>query len=819
MKTVLDASIPDRRLLGGKAAALAALRHAGLPIPEWFVFASDAAEVDREECNRALAAICRGGERVAVRSSAFDEDGNAHSFAGQFESFLFVAPEDVPEKVAAVRRSAMAARVASYSEARGARLSRRPPAALIQRMVDADAAGVAFSADPVTGRRGVAVVSAVFGLGASLVEGEADADVWRVDRAGRIVERNIVVKQNARRFIDGAIVEVPLTAEQTTCPAITDEQVCEVARMARAAERHFGRPQDIEWAMENGQLYLLQSRPITSIAQMADPDGARALWDNSNIAESYGGVTAPLTFSFARRAYEEVYRQFCRLLRVPETRIDAHAQTFRRMLGLIRGRVYYNLLNWYRVLALLPGFKINRRFMEQMMGVRESLPDELLAELEAASPGERLKDIWHLLGAIGGLGANHFLLPRRIDAFRRRLDESLRDPQPAIESMGPDELAAYYRELEGRLLTRWDAPLINDFFAMIFAGALRRLADSYLRDESLVGALLGGEGGVISAEPALRVREMARLAAAAPDFARLLGNGSLEEILDAVPRVADFAAQYESYLSKFGDRCLDELKLESETLLDDPLPLLRTIGQLAEKPAETPRADESGHAEPQPRAAAEARMRAALGRHPLRRAIFHWTLKHARNRVRERENLRFERTRLFGRVRRVFVELGRRFHALDLLAEPRDIFYLEVEEALGFVDRNFLYTPIAEAEFIGQYRAMQPYLRPQLVLMAEREGRPVGFLFALPDWAQAQRGQSIDTIVIKTVAVLPLAVNGRELAGLGNALVARCHADAAASGYSRAIHALMHDANNSRNLSSRYAQPMRRYVLLAKQLK
>ena len=103
--------------------------------------------------------------------------------------------------------------------------------------------------------------------------------------------------------------------------------------------------------------------------------------------------------------------------------------------------------------------------------------------------------------------------------------------------------------------------------------------------------------------------------------------------------------------------------------------------------------------------------------------------------------------------------------------------------------------------------------------MAEREGRPVGCLFALPDWAQAQRGQSIDTIVIKTVAVLPLAVkHGRELAGLGNALVARCHADAATLGYSRAIHALMHDANNSRNLSGRYAQPMRRYVLLAKPL-
>ena len=109
---------------------------------------------------------------------------------------------------------------------------------------------------------------------------------------------------------------------------------------------------------QSGRLYLLQSRPITSLAAVADPDGVLNIWDNSNIAESYNGVTTPLTFSFARRAYEEVYRQFCRILRVPEAKIIEHsANVFRHMLGLIRGRIYYNLLNWYRLLALLPGFR------------------------------------------------------------------------------------------------------------------------------------------------------------------------------------------------------------------------------------------------------------------------------------------------------------------------------------------------------------------------------------------------------------------------------------------------------------------------------
>lgn len=129
--------------------------------------------------------------------------------------------------------------------------------------------------------------------------------------------------------------------------------------------------------------------------------------------------------------------------------------------------------------------------------------------------------------------------------------------------------------------------------------------------------------------------------------------------------------------------------------------------------------------------------------------------------------------------------------------------------------RNFLYTPIAEAEFIARYKMIQTYARPELVLIAERAERVAGFLFALPDWAQAQRGQAVNTMIIKTVAALP----GREFAGLGNVLVARCHAVARELGYTRAIHALMSEANNSRNLSARYAQTMRRYALLARRLK
>jgi GNAT superfamily N-acetyltransferase len=125
---------------------------------------------------------------------------------------------------------------------------------------------------------------------------------------------------------------------------------------------------------------------------------------------------------------------------------------------------------------------------------------------------------------------------------------------------------------------------------------------------------------------------------------------------------------------------------------------------------------------------------------------------------------------------------------------------------------NFLYTPISQADFVAQYEPIKSFIQPELVLMAEHKDYPVGFLFALPDLCQAQRGQAIDTIIVKTVAVLP------EYAGLGSLLVARSHERAAALGFQRAIHALMHEANKSRSISRHYSQPLRRYTLLAKEL-
>jgi pyruvate,water dikinase len=222
----------------------------------------------------AVGRLSPGGELVAVRSSASDEDGTEHSFAGQLESFLNVAPPDVAERVRGVWLSGFSDRMLAYRREHGLSPLPRPPAVLVQRMIAPRAAGVAFGADPVSGRRGVAVVSAVPGLGSAVVSGEAEADTWHVDRGGTIVDRRIVAKRRmhvADPAAPGGVRTADVPAAFAEQPALSDADVRSVAALARAAGRCFGRPQDIEWAMAD-RLVLLQSRPITSLRAMADPD-------------------------------------------------------------------------------------------------------------------------------------------------------------------------------------------------------------------------------------------------------------------------------------------------------------------------------------------------------------------------------------------------------------------------------------------------------------------------------------------------------------------------------------------------------------------
>src|SRR6266542_1820081 len=240
-------------LLGTKAANLARLARAGFPVPAGVVVTS-AAEADWDQtCARLLQAAAelagRQDQRFAVRSSATSEDLAGASFAGQYETVLDVGLDQVPEAVRHVLDSAASARVSAYRQAHSQAAVADPSgsgmAVLVQVMVAADAAGVAFTANPVTGDRGEVVVTAVRGLGERLVAGEATGDQW-------------VVRDGQARCTRAV--------EQ----AINADQARQVAELARRVQAYFATPQDLEWAITDTTgadvgLWLLQARPMTAL--------------------------------------------------------------------------------------------------------------------------------------------------------------------------------------------------------------------------------------------------------------------------------------------------------------------------------------------------------------------------------------------------------------------------------------------------------------------------------------------------------------------------------------------------------------------------
>lgn len=641
---------------GGKARALGRLCDGPFDVPPFAVVTPDEPwpVAGLEERAAAL-----GPGPYAVRSSAVVEDGSAHSFAGQFRSVLNVRLEDLQSAVESVRASAESDAMRAYTKSRG--IESAVPAAIIQPMVRARAAGVAFSADVIHGRRARAIVSAVPGLGEALVSGETNADSWETS-------------------MDRKIQSLATAGGK---PCLETKEVLAVADLARRCEDYFGVPQDIEWAIDDtGKLWLLQSRPITTLGDLPDPDDSPCVWDNSNIVESYGGVTTPLTFSFARKAYEHVYREFCAILGVPKAGLARGEEVFPKMLGLVRGRVYYNLLSWYRVLALLPGFTLNRSFMEQMMGVKEPLPEELVERVIAETSVSPWQDRIAVARGIIGIVRQAFALPGMKREFLARLDDALRLDQP-LARMSAEELARHYRGLEEKLLRRWDAPLVNDFFAMIAYGVLRSWCKSWAGDETgtAQNALLVDQGGIISAEPAIAIRAMGDLLR---DAGYPVDGPDARSPRHALVTVPGFREAWENYLDRFGDRCLEELKLESPTLRDDATLLWNAVIARAANPPAAKAIDgtaSKNHAAP----AAIDELAARVG-NPVKRMLFRWMAGLAARRVRDRENLRFERTRLFGRVRSIFRELGCRLAADQRLESPEDIFYLEAEEALGLLD-------------------------------------------------------------------------------------------------------------------------------------
>ncbi|SDF87435.1 pyruvate, water dikinase [Dyadobacter soli] len=650
--------------IGGKAENLFRLKALGMPVPHFVVIPWEAlrAGVPESELIPRLLATFEGTRHFAVRSSAIGEDGAAFSFAGQFESYLSVGPNELAVKIAAVRESAFSERVTAYRKHH--RLSDvGGVAVIVQEMVDADAAGVAFGANPLTGNRQEKVINAVFGLGDGLVSGVVNADQF---------------------VLNGTEIQSVLAHKTNAAPALTHPQIHRLGEILDTLENALGQPQDIEFAVRNDQIFLLQTRPITTLK--STPTGNYILWDNSNIIESYPGVTTPLTFSFISKSYETAYKLFSAYLGVSESVIKKNERVFANTLGFLNGRVYYNLKTWYHMLAMLPGYSINARFMEKMMGVKEQF------DIPESYRLSKSKAWWSIAKMAVQMLSRFRALPGKRREFMELVDNTIGAYKaiPFAEKSA-DELMHLYLDFERKLLLEWKAPLLNDFFAMIWFGMLQKQCEQMTggQNPNLHNDLLCGSNDIISVQPVHRSIALAARIAAVPALKDLFLTQNEHQIHDTLNAGNDLEfravkAEIDRYIADFGERCVGELKLETISYGQEPARFIKVLKSYVETGITG--AQFSGDREEVIRTNAEREIANRLKGKWIARWKLNLTLRYTRELVSARENLRYERTRAFGIVREIFTFMGKRFYADGLLDQARDIFYLTKEEIFACIE-------------------------------------------------------------------------------------------------------------------------------------
>jgi pyruvate,water dikinase len=281
---------------GGKGASLARMASLGLPVPPGFVVPADTlaaalgdraqelASLSADDAERAqrivqeadvgpelreevTAAYRELGDDVpvAVRSSACAEDSQEASFAGQQETYLDVrGADDVVERIRDCWGSFFSERALFYRAQKGS-LDDLGMAVVVQRMVSADVAGVLFTVDPVRRRKDRMVVEAVFGLGEACVSGQVTPDNYVLARNGALKRRRLSVQPLVIESApEGGTVERELDPAEGGAATLEEDQLRELARLGEDLQGRLGGPQDIEWAIEGGELYVLQARPVTA---------------------------------------------------------------------------------------------------------------------------------------------------------------------------------------------------------------------------------------------------------------------------------------------------------------------------------------------------------------------------------------------------------------------------------------------------------------------------------------------------------------------------------------------------------------------------
>ncbi|HZO70681.1 MAG TPA: PEP/pyruvate-binding domain-containing protein [Ktedonobacteraceae bacterium] len=574
----LDDSTVTLEQVGGKGASLARMAAAGLPVPPGFLVTTAAyrrfvAEnglqeqilaavsgivVDQpaalEEASRKIGdliaagampdeiaeAICQAyakfnDQPVAVRSSATAEDLPEMSFAGQQETYLNIrGAAMVLDAVKRCWASLWTARAIGYRARHSITSQDVSLAVVVQELVSADASGILFTANPLTGDRDQVVINAAWGLGEAIVGGQVTPDTFALDKASeKVVRQEIAEKSVMTVCTPEGTHEEPVPTEKRKEAAITIAQVTELARIGKQIEQMYGQPMDIEWAIKDDRISIVQARPITTLRSPASASETASdewndsltgnyLWTNANLGEAVPDVMTPATWSLIQILVFET---------VPLPSLDHY-----RIMGNIAGRFYINLS---LLLSLAAVFGVKRQTaLERNENFFGRVPDDIEIPI---IPLSRWKVISKLIPEVASL---LWTIRRYQQQFPAFLEESLArcdrlHAQIKAASSAHDLISLWQTEIE---------PFFREALRTLrsVAQGLDRMLRSDLRKlvgeadtNALIGGLSGGTNQLASLELLLGLEQLSRGEIDHETFARRYGHRGAHEMELSIARPAE----------------------------------------------------------------------------------------------------------------------------------------------------------------------------------------------------------------------------------------------------------------------------------------
>jgi pyruvate,water dikinase len=747
----------DAPRVGGKGASLGELLKAAIPVPPGFCVTTDAFQQflaaghdlpqlwaaltalqspDIEAVQRVgasirerLAAVAMPAnieraivaawqsqgiaDAYAVRSSATAEDGPRASFAGQGETLLNVrGREAILESVRACWISLFTDRAILYRIRAGIDHRGCAMAVVVQKLIAADLSGVLFTADPVTGNRQRMVIEAAYGLGAALVSGQVSPDRVVLSRPGlAVIERQAGNKSRELTAAAGpGLRERPVAPQRASDFCLDGPTTVRLGTLALQAERALGSPQDIEWAMAGPDLFMLQSRPITTLTRKTDEP--RGVWSSMNSWEVLPGVATPMSWSVLTFYIEHAFGPQLKLFGV-----DIRRQP---LFDRIAGRAYANLNTYAQVLAAVPGLTSEdlvavlggdhgKLLVGELLG-RE--PDDGASRLRRLARLPRVA-VWFARHAVARQGST------ALANFRRAMDKL---SGADVAAMPETELLAHIAALL-RLGGRFGDPgAAYVTVAMTFIQLFFRFTNHSLGrgGDEIANRLLSGVNGLASAEAGWELRQLAAWVSREPRLSAALADAhdfaSLGPLLGRGAESREFFRRWQQFMRRHGHHAWGEMDVHNPRWSETPDQVLAMLrGQLGAAAA---------NEEPDARKRL-ARQRAALANdcrrrlgNPFRILLFDFLYRRAQGGLMFRENVRNEMARVMAAVRRALAELGQRLVGRGVLADREDIFFLELPELRPLVAGLAQGTAIAarKAEF-----AYHQTLTPPTVIVGQFE--------------------------------------------------------------------------------------------------